>query len=126
MDWLEQQQAEIEALERRRANAASDAEFQASLLPRAKTATLPYVQLPDSDDVRELARAATPQAIRALVAIVQDDEASPNARISAASALLDRAHGKPHQSVDMTAAIKHMFEPLVIRAIDYDTKVIEG
>lgn len=128
MDWKEQQALEIEALARKEREAAQDAAFQATLLAKpVKHAVKPSnaVVLPDSEDVRELARAATPQAIRALIEIVQDSDASYGARISAASALLDRAHGKPHQSVDMQAAIKHMFEPLVIKAVDYG-KVIEG
>jgi hypothetical protein len=42
-------------------------------------------------DVQELARAATPAAIAALVAAL----ANPRERVSAAVALLDRAWGKP-------------------------------
>lgn len=128
MNWMEQQALEIEALAQMERDAEADKAFQATLLAKpVKTAAKlsNAVVLPDSDDVRELARAATPQAIKALIEIVQDSDASYGARISAASALLDRAHGKPHQSVDMQAAIKHMFEPLVIKAVDYG-KVIEG
>ena len=44
-------------------------------------------------DVQELARAATPAAIKALV----DALSSPRERVSAAVALLDRALGKPTQ-----------------------------
>lgn len=127
MDWQEQQRLEIEALERKKRDALSDAAFQAALIPAAikHVKNAATVELPATEDIKELARAATPQAIRALIEIVQDSDASHGARISAATALLDRAHGKPHQSVDMTAAVKHMFEPLVIRAADYG-KVIEG
>lgn len=123
MDWQEQQKLEIEALQRRE---AQDKAIAAKVMPKpASKPALPAVALPDTEDVRELARAATPQAIRALVEIVQDDDASASSRIAAASALLDRAHGKPHQSMDLLAAVKHSFEPLVIKLAD-DTKVIEG
>lgn len=56
------------------------------------------VELPETDDIVELARAATPVAVRALVEIVGDEGVSAAARISAATALLDRGYGKPHQS----------------------------
>lgn len=118
---------QLAALEKRR---QEDKLFQAELLaktakPSHMPAKLPAIALPETEDVKELARAATPAAVKALIEIVQDGEASAGARISAAQALLDRAHGKPHQSVDMTAAVKHMFEPLVIRASDYGN-VIDG
>jgi hypothetical protein len=90
MDWKE-----IAEKERLEADLYTPAPPIAIATNHARNAA---IALPDTDDVRELARAATPQAIRALVEIVQDDDATDNARIAAATALLDRAHGKPHQS----------------------------
>src|SRR5215510_11563187 len=46
-------------------------------------------------DVQELARAHTPDAIRALVAALD----SPRERVAAATALLDRAWGRPVQAI---------------------------
>lgn len=44
--------------------------------------------------IRELAREHTDDALRALVAIVNDIDASPSARVSAADVILDRGWGK--------------------------------
>ena len=41
-----------------------------------------------------LAREKTPDAIKTLAEIMLDKDASPSARVSAASELLDRGHGK--------------------------------
>jgi len=47
----------------------------------------------------ELVRAHTSEAIGTLLAIMNDDDASPAARVSAACAILDRGWGKPAQMV---------------------------
>jgi len=54
--------------------------------------------------VRELAREHTEVAIRTLVEIAQNEEAQPSARVSAASALLDRGWGKPTQPLEHAGA----------------------
>lgn len=54
--------------------------------------------------VRELAREHTPAAIGALVSIVRNTRAPAAARVSAASALLDRAYGRPETSVAVSAS----------------------
>ena len=51
-------------------------------------------------DVRELARAHTTSAMNALVQIVEDENAPPAARVTAANSLLDRAYGKPEAKID--------------------------
>ena len=56
------------------------------------------VVLPDTEDVAELARSLTRDCIQTLGEIVTDRYSATTSRISAATALLDRAHGKPHQS----------------------------
>jgi hypothetical protein len=49
-------------------------------------------------DVRELARTHTEAAVQTLVEIMNDPDAAPSARASAASSVLDRAWGRPEQS----------------------------
>jgi hypothetical protein len=53
-------------------------------------------------DIRSLARSHTATALKTLAGIMQQDDAPPAARVSAACALLDRGWGKPSQTVDMT------------------------
>jgi hypothetical protein len=50
-------------------------------------------------DIRSLARAHTGTAIRVLAGIMEQPEAPPAARVSAAQALLDRGWGKPTQPI---------------------------
>jgi hypothetical protein len=47
-----------------------------------------------------LARVHTPDALAALVVVMNDPAAPAAARVSAASALLDRGHGKPRQALE--------------------------
>jgi len=56
------------------------------------------ILLPITDDLKELARAATPAAIQALCDVLESDSAPFASKVAAANAILDRAHGKPHQS----------------------------
>jgi len=53
-------------------------------------------------DIRSLARSYTESALKTLAGIMQQPEAPPAARVSAAVALIDRGWGKPAQTVDMT------------------------
>ena len=48
--------------------------------------------------IAELCRKHTEAAISALVAIMENSDALPAARVSAAAAILDRAWGKPAQA----------------------------
>lgn len=52
-------------------------------------------------EVKKLARQYTQQAIMTLVEIMQDAEKSAPARVSAATALLDRGYGKPVQQLEV-------------------------
>jgi hypothetical protein len=56
-------------------------------------------------DVRDLARAYTPQAIETLAEVMTDQSAPPSARVSAASVMLDRGWGKAAQTIE--ANINH-------------------
>ena len=49
--------------------------------------------------VTELAREKTEPALNVLESIMNDEEAPASVRVSAAKALLDRAHGRPAQEV---------------------------
>ena len=51
------------------------------------------------DDVKQLARGYTSEAIETLAAVMRNDEAPAAARVSAASTILDRAWGKPPQHI---------------------------
>lgn len=50
-------------------------------------------------EVRDLARAASPRMLEVLVEIAEDEDNPPAARVSAASTVLDRAYGKPAQTL---------------------------
>lgn len=50
--------------------------------------------------VREIAQIYTAEAIEALAGVMRDAAAPHAARVSAASALLDRGHGKPRQELE--------------------------
>jgi hypothetical protein len=53
-------------------------------------------------DVKAAARELTQDAIDVLAAIMRDPRAPAAARVSAASAVLDRGHGKPAQAVGVS------------------------
>lgn len=65
------------------------------------------VVLPETADMVTLAQAATPHAMAALLDIALHGT-SDSARVAAAVALLDRAHGKPGQSVTVYQGAKEM------------------
>jgi hypothetical protein len=56
-------------------------------------------------DVIELARSHSPAAITMLAKIMRDEEAPPAARVGAANAILDRAHGRPPQAIAHLGAV---------------------
>jgi hypothetical protein len=51
--------------------------------------------------VKTAARALTQEAIDTLAGVMRDGKAPPAARIAAATALLDREHGRPSQAVEL-------------------------
>ena len=51
------------------------------------------------ENLAELTRMHTEDAIAVLVSIANDPKVNPSARISAANSLLDRGHGRPPQAV---------------------------
>jgi hypothetical protein len=50
----------------------------------------------------DLARTHTEDALKTVVGIMMDEKAPRNTRLVAAGMLLDRGHGKPAQSVDLS------------------------
>jgi len=50
-------------------------------------------------DLRSLARSHTDACVRTLAAIAKSPKAQKTARVAAATALLDRGWGRPHQTV---------------------------
>jgi hypothetical protein len=50
-------------------------------------------------DIRSLARSHTEKALNVLAGIMMQEDAPPAARVSAATALLDRGWGKPVQAL---------------------------
>lgn len=56
-------------------------------------------------DLREAAQAFTDDALNVLASIMKDEEQPAASRVSAASAILDRGHGKPKQALDVDANV---------------------
>lgn len=54
-------------------------------------------------EIRSAARTHTDLAIRTLKEVCSSKQSPPNARVSAAVALLDRGWGKPEQYIDVTS-----------------------
>jgi hypothetical protein len=50
-------------------------------------------------EIREIARKHTDAAIETLVTVMNDSDATPSARVGAATALLDRGWGRPAQTI---------------------------
>ena len=53
-------------------------------------------------ELRVLARQRTQEALDTLVAVMGDPKAPAAARVSAATAILDRGHGRPTQTTEFT------------------------
>jgi hypothetical protein len=60
-------------------------------------------------ELKELAREYTNDALAALVSVLHDAAAPASAKVAAATALLDRGHGRPAQYIeaDVTGSIEH-------------------
>lgn len=60
----------------------------------------PKITLPDGRSLRDVAREHTQDAVNTLVEVMTDAAAPHPARVSAASAILDRGWGKPTQEIE--------------------------
>jgi hypothetical protein len=65
-------------------------------------------------EVRELAGTHTLEAIETLARIMRDPNENARARVAAASAILDRAYGKPAQAVALDARHQWAGEEMVL------------
>lgn len=61
------------------------------------------------EEVKEMARAASPQAMKALIGILESQDSRPNDIIRAAEVIMNRAYGTPTQSVEMSGSVNGGF-----------------
>jgi hypothetical protein len=64
-------------------------------------------------EVKDMARAASPQAMQALISILNSDYSRPNDIIRAAEVILNRAYGTPTQSVELSNSANEQLKILV-------------
>lgn len=72
-------------------------------------------------DVKALARVHTESALHVLSKVMTASDAPPAARVAAATAILNRGWGQPHQSVDLTAEVvttKVIRTPQIVNDLD--------
>lgn len=60
----------------------------------------PKITLADGRSLKDIARAHTEDAVAVLVELMSDEDTAAPARVSAASAILDRGWGKPSQEIE--------------------------
>jgi hypothetical protein len=67
-------------------------------------------------EIRSLARSHTRSALNVLVGVMRSKDATAAARVSAASAILDRGWGKPKQSIESAdgALVVHRIERVIV------------
>ncbi len=76
-------------------------------------------------DIRDLCRKHTPDAINALIDVVNSKSSPPAARVAAANSILDRGWGKPQVEVNATVTMyDRMSDAELIKLITGN--VIEG
>lgn len=70
-------------------------------------------------DIREAAQEYSAQALQVLVDVATNSE-SDAAKVAAANAILDRAHGKPRQAVDVDASVEAALSVVERRIVKAD------
>lgn len=70
-------------------------------------------------DIREAAQEYSAQALQVLVQVATQGE-SEAAKVAAANSILDRAHGKPKQAVDLQADVRAEIQAVEWRIVDPD------
>lgn len=75
--------------------------------------------------LKEAAQVYTEGALMVLVNVMQDETQPAAARISAATAILDRGHGKPTQAVEVDASMKHEQWLELMSDADLDKRIYE-
>lgn len=73
----------------------------------------PKIVLPDGRSLQDLAREYTESAVATLVDVMTDEAAPQPARVSAASAILDRGWGRPKQEIDAGENILHALADII-------------
>lgn len=68
-------------------------------------------------ELSEMAKDHAQDALLTLVAIARDGQAPAAARVSAASAILDRGYGKPPQSLEHTGRDGEQLMPSVVQIV---------
>lgn len=92
--------------------------FFAPVIDEPTKPGLRRTELPDTDDIALLAKAAVPSAIRALVDIIDDPGSGARQRIAASSVILDRAFGKAHQSTTVNANVNGAITYMPLITVD--------
>ena len=71
-------------------------------------------------DIRSLARSYCPSALNVLRGIMENKTCPASARVAAATALIDRGYGKPHQTSEVTVnkRVSDMSDEEIIARID--------
>ena len=122
---LEEAQTQLEIRPERKVNKG-----WANLIPPKKGEVRNPRGRPKKDfDLAALAQNHAQDAIQTLVDVMKDPEATPSARVGAASEILDRGFGKAPQSIDMNATMTLSAEfETFIRMLNAGAgaKVIEG
>ncbi len=73
----------------------------------------PKVVLADGRSLQDVAREHTESAVQTLVDLMVDPAVSPRARVSAASAILDRGWGKPSQEFDTGENLANLLADII-------------
>lgn len=71
-------------------------------------------------ELAEVAKGHAEAALRVLVSIAENGEAPAAARVTAATAILDRGYGRPRQSVEVEADVTMTSMPKVIEFVTPD------
>ncbi len=58
------------------------------------------------ENLQEMVHHYVPEALRAIVGVMRDPKASPTVRLSAATTLLDRAHGTPSRAFVVRESVR--------------------
>lgn len=72
-------------------------------------------------DIREAAQEFSALALQTLVQVATEGE-SEAARVAASNSILDRAHGKPSQAIEVDADVKATIQAVEWRIVDPDAQ----
>lgn len=88
-----------------------------------QTVVITPIDLPETDDLKELAASAIPHLVRRAITLANASNRLTDV-VSVLKELADRAYGKPHQAVEHTGKITH--ETLIIQRSVPALPVIEA